>query len=211
MSASEHDPTARAAAGDDVARHDLLERHLGSLRSYIRVRLGKGLRAKETSLDLTQSVCRQVLQNFDAFDYRGEESFRHWLLRQAENKIRDRKRFWHRVRRDTHREESDQVLTRSGGARELSARVPHDPFTPSRHATGREELERMRAALDDLPPDFRRVIELARLEGLSHQEIAERMGRSPSATRTLLSRALARLATELEPGLADTEAPPPAD
>jgi RNA polymerase sigma-70 factor (ECF subfamily) len=198
MSAPEHDPAARAAAGDAQARHLLLERHLGSLRSYIRVRLGRGLRRKETSLDLTQSVCRQVLQNFDAFDYRGEESFRHWLLRQAENKIRDRRRFWLRGKRDKDLEVPGAELLSLHGPRELVPRALQDLCTPSRHVAGKEELARLERILHALPEDFRTVIELARLQGLSHREIAGRMGRSTSATRTLLSRALARLATELE-------------
>ncbi len=198
MDAHEHDPTARAAAGDDQARHLLLERHLGSLRSYIRVRLGRHLRQKETSLDLTQSVCRQVLQNFEGFDYRGEDSFRHWLLRQAENKIRDRQRYWHRGKRDRDREEGPAEVAVAQGARELKASPLQDLCTPSRHVAGREELLRLEDAFARLPEDFRTVIHFARIQGLSHREIAERMGRSTSATRTLLSRALARLASELE-------------
>jgi DNA-directed RNA polymerase specialized sigma24 family protein len=42
------------------------------------------------------------------------------------------------------------------------------------------------------------VISLARIVGLSHAEIAKEMGRSEGAVRTLLSRALARLATLLD-------------
>ena len=39
---------------------------------------------------------------------------------------------------------------------------------------------------------------LARLRGLSHESIAAKLGRTELATRTLLSRALARLAFALE-------------
>jgi len=196
----EHDPTARAADGDDAARHELLERHLASLRSYIRVRLGPELRRKESSQDLTQSVCRQVLQNFDAFDFRGDESFRRWLLRQAENKIRDRYRFWKREKRDSGLEEDVGESLAVTGARDASPSALHDLLTPSRHLAGREELERLEETFARLPEDFRTIIVLARLQGLGHEAIAEKMGRTVSATRTLLSRALARLATELEKG-----------
>ena len=61
-----------------------------------------------------------------------------------------------------------------------------------------EELEHLASAFAALPPDWREVILLARVRGLSHAEIARTLGRTESATRTLLSRALARLATELE-------------
>lgn len=205
MDGPEQDPLARAAAGDDEARHLLLERHLGSLRSYIRVRLGRHLREKETSQDLSQSVCRQVLQNFDSFEYRGEESFRHWLLRQAENKIRDRQRFWHRGKRDRDREQATPDSSSSSAPHRATNSPLHDLFTPSRHVAGKEELGRLEAAYARLPEDFRTVIHHARIQGLTHKEIAERMGRSTSATRTLLSRALARLASELEPGDSDED------
>ncbi len=200
MDAPDDDPTARALSGDPEARNALLERHLGSLRSYIRVRLGNHLREKETSQDLAQSVCRQVLQGFDDFDYRGEQSFRQWLLIQAENKIRDRQRFWHRGKRDRDREEAQVEGQAPAGGLEMSAAPLHDLCTPSRHVAGREELQLLEDAYARLPDDFRTVIHLARIKGLSHREIAERMGRSILATRTLLSRALARLASELEPG-----------
>jgi DNA-directed RNA polymerase specialized sigma24 family protein len=56
----------------------------------------------------------------------------------------------------------------------------------------------VRRAFDELPADQRRVILLARIDGLAHEEIARRLGRTPLATRSLLSRALARLALILE-------------
>ena len=70
--------------------------------------------------------------------------------------------------------------------------------TPSRDAAGKEDLERLERAFARLSTDQQEVIRLARFAGLVHEEVARRMGRTPSATRSLLSRALARLATLLE-------------
>jgi RNA polymerase sigma-70 factor (ECF subfamily) len=50
--------------------------------------------------------------------------------------------------------------------------------------------------LERLPEDHRDVLVLRHLEGLSHEEIARRMGRSPGAVRMLWVRALARLQVE---------------
>jgi DNA-directed RNA polymerase specialized sigma24 family protein len=44
---------------------------------------------------------------------------------------------------------------------------------------------------------LRRVILLARIGGLSHEEVAAGMGRTVLATRSLLARAMARLAVLL--------------
>ena len=49
--------------------------------------------------------------------------------------------------------------------------------------------------LAKLPDDYREVIILRNLEGLSHEEVARRMGRGTGAVRMLWVRALARLRT----------------
>jgi RNA polymerase sigma factor (sigma-70 family) len=189
-----------AVAGDRGARGDLMERHLPGLRAFVRLRLGRQLRHRDSSLDLVQSVCREALEGLDHFQYRGPDSFRNWLLRQAENKIRDRGRYWNRARRSGDREAGPLTAVmaqeREQGVELLGRLRTHG--TPSRHAAAREELTRAEQAYASLPEDYQRVIELARVQGRPHQEVAVAMDRSVAATRTLLSRALARLAALLE-------------
>ena len=55
-------------------------------------------------------------------------------------------------------------------------------------------------ALSRLPEDYREVIVLRNLEGLSHEEVAARMGRGIGAVRMLWLRALSRLRRELGRG-----------
>lgn len=185
----------RAASGDRLAIEELLSAHVARLRAYIRLRMGPRVRSKETSEDLVQSVCREALERLDDFEFRGEASFRNWLFRAAEHKVVDRGRFYSRDKRDSSRERSVQAA-----AEEVDTlRGLETLFTPSRDAAAHEELERLDLAFAGLPPDYQEVILLARVVGLPHAEIAERMNKSVSATWTLLSRALARLARELEP------------
>ena len=186
---------ARAAAGDPAAVEELLGQHLDGLRAFVRLRMGRLVRSREETVDVVQSICREVLGDLDRFEYRGAGAFRHWLYTRAENKLRDRGRFWRRERRDPAREvagtlDPGEEVGALAGAASL--------VTPSQHATAKEELERLEAAFAELPADYREVILLARVVGLTHAEIAERIGRSTSATWTLLSRALARLSTLLE-------------
>ena len=56
-----------------------------------------------------------------------------------------------------------------------------------------ERFTRLRKAIDNLSPDHRTVILLSRIEGLMIREIATRMGRSQSAVKNLLLRALREL------------------
>ncbi len=194
-----------AVAGDQGACNDLMESHLAGLRAFVRLRLGRRLRHHDSSLDLVQSVCREALEGLPRFEYRGPDSFRNWLFRQAENKIRDRGRYWSRERRTGDREAGPvtAILARERDEDvELLSQL-RTFCTPSRHASAREELARAEEAFSLLPEDYRRVILLARVQNLPHDEVAQAMERSPAATRTLLSRALARMATLLEqPGAA---------
>lgn len=57
-----------------------------------------------------------------------------------------------------------------------SLNVAVDAITPDRHATAREELRRVQAGLERLPPRCREVIVLRKIEGLSQREVAARMG-----------------------------------
>lgn len=177
-----------AVRGDAQARASLFGAHLAGLRAYVRSRLGPRLRARETSQDIAQSVCREALEGLPRFEYRGAGSFRAWLLRHADLRLRNKARHWGRDKRAVEREEHD--------SRQLERVASW--LSPSRIACTREELDRLIEALRALPSDYREVITLARVDGLSHEMIAARLGRSPLATRTLLSRALARLATLLE-------------
>lgn len=70
--------------------------------------------------------------------------------------------------------------------------------TPSRAAMGAEQLAAFEQVFDRLPEDYREVITLSKLVGLSHAEIAVEMKRSEGAVRVLLHRALARLGVLLE-------------
>ena len=56
-----------------------------------------------------------------------------------------------------------------------------------------------RSALATLPSDYQEVIVLRNLEGLSHEQVAERMGRSLGAVRMLWLRALAALRGAMPP------------
>jgi len=185
---------SRAAEGDAGAQDELMRQHLPGLRAFVRMRLGARLRSRETSMDLVQSVCGEVLRDIQDFEYRGQGSFRHWLYGCAENKLRKLDRFWKRQRRDPQREERLD----GGDEATLVLKELGDFCTPSRDAMAREELERIETAFGELSEDQQQVILLSRVVGLPHAAVAKELGRTPTATRSLLSRALARLAVLLE-------------
>lgn len=188
-----------ASAGDPVAMEMLLEKQLPALRAFVRLRAGQHVRAHESSSDLVQSVCREVLQDLPRFHYTSEAAFRGWLYESALHKIYDRQRYWRAQKRDASREcelAADATTAHAPGLLERYASF----CTPSRSAMAHEEIERIESAFETLPDDYRRVIALTRIAGLSHADAAREMNRSEDSVRNLLSRALARLSGELVKG-----------
>lgn len=190
---------AQAAAGDPVSLDALLERYLPQMHAFVRARLLHGLRPRESSLDVVQSVCRQLLGKRDAFAFQGEERFRAWLFTSVLNKMREKARRQGAEMRDVGREVADDAVPAIALASLL---------TPSRVAIGKETAAAVSAALVALSDEHREVITLARLARLPHRIIAETMGRSEEAVRQLLGRALTRLARELRLRGVDIDRPP---
>ena len=65
--------------------------------------------------------------------------------------------------------------------------------SPSDQAQQLETSLRLEAAVERLPGDYRQVIALRTLEGLSFAEIAQRMGRSVDSVQKLWGRGLVQL------------------
>lgn len=173
----------RAAAGDRDALASLLEAHLPALRAYVRRRAGAEIAAQEWSVDLVQSVCREVLQHADRFQHASGSSFQRWLFTTAMRKMLDRRVRLRAEKRDAGRERGD--------AADHGVAAPGE--APDVRAELSEEMARIEEALDALEPDAREVFLLAHVEGLSRAEIGQRIGKSDGAVRMALHRAVARL------------------
>jgi RNA polymerase sigma-70 factor (ECF subfamily) len=189
-----------ASRGDAAAVEELLTRYLPGLDAFVRLRAGPLLRARESSSDLVQSVCREVLAHVDRFQYRSEGLFKQWLFTTAARKIADRCDHVQAQRRDVRREVALDAAAASSAAGSF-ADACRSLVTPSRELIGREELVATERALLELDDDHREVILLARVVGLSAREIGEQMNRSESAVRSLLHRALAELSARVERNL----------
>ncbi|MEM9383184.1 MAG: sigma-70 family RNA polymerase sigma factor [Planctomycetota bacterium] len=199
-----------AAAGDAEAVEALLDRHLGDLRAFVRLRAGALIRARESNSDIVQSVCREVLQNMERFQHPSEAAFKQWLFRTALRKLSNRRDFYLAERRDVLRE---TPIARGGdgsegGVAESRLFDAYRSFTsPSHRAVVREEIEKVEAAFDQLGEQEREIVTLAHIVGLSRAEIAEQVGKSEGAVRVTLHRALAKIADLVASADEDTEAP----
>jgi RNA polymerase sigma-70 factor (ECF subfamily) len=184
----------RAAAGDRAALDELVVRHVDALRAFVRLRVGPELRVRESSSDLVQSVCREILQEAQRFQHPSEGAFKSWLFTTALRKIADRAEHWRALKREAGRDERLPSQADDGALLGFYRSIS----TPSQHAVAAEERERIERAFEKLTEEQREVIVLARVAGLSRAEIAAQTGRSEGAVRVLLHRSLARLSDLLD-------------
>lgn len=179
----------KASTGDRTAIESLLATYLPALTTYVAHHAGAALRQKESQSDLVQSVCREVLEDLRSarLQYRGEAQFRQWLYKTALRKVQGRGRYFGAQRRAAGREVpiADAPSAERG--------LQHSR-TPSRSAATGEELARFRASLLLLDETSRRVVEWAWFDEMPHKEVAARLGITEAHSRTVLSRALARIA-----------------
>lgn len=186
---------AAARRGEPRAVDTLFARNLPPLVAFIRARAGKAIAARESAVDIAQSVFREVLQDADRIELQGEDAFRNWLFMQATRKVLDRAKFLHRERRDVSREVE---IPEAGPAADALLACYAEIATPSRHAAAREELARFEAAVQQLPENQRDAVTMSRLMGLSYPQVAEQMGITEAAVRGLVARGLAALSSSID-------------
>jgi RNA polymerase sigma-70 factor (ECF subfamily) len=160
--------------------------------------MGRELRFKLESMDLVQDTLMCALRDLGDFTYRDEGDFLRWLSRIVENRLRDNVDKLHADKRDIRKEvrlDNEEQTTGSGLVRTAG---PIDVTTPSVIISRKEEMDKLEKAIDALKPEYREVIVLKRLEGLSYKEIGERLGKSADAIGMLLSRAMVSLTRVFE-------------
>ena len=183
------DLMSRAKTGSATAIEALFESCAGRLLALIRLRLGPSLRRHVESADVLQTTLLRAFENLETFRGRGETSMMAWLVRIAENEIRDQHQYLHRERRDI-----DQTRRLSGCSQSLVASVRS---ASSRVLLSAQETK-IEEAMESLPERQREVVLLRVFYELTYPEIAAELGTSPDACRMLYARALARLTLELE-------------
>lgn len=171
-----------AARRDPAAFVALYDRYLDRIYAYCHARLG----TREAAEDATSEVFTKALAALGRYE---DVLFAAWLFRIA-----------HNVVVDTHRRRTAAPL-------EVVADRPDESVGPDEAAIASAERAAVRAALADIPPEERAVIELP-YAGWSGEEIAAQLGRSPAAIKQLRYRAMRRLRTLLvRSGHAPEEAP----
>jgi RNA polymerase sigma factor (sigma-70 family) len=167
---------ASARRGDARAFEEIFTTLAPIVAGYLR------LQGSTEPDDLTSDVFLGVLRNLDSFQG-GEAAFRSWLFTIAHRRLLDERR---RLRR----------------------RPPPEPLADVGYYVAPDDVEatvvsavgqdRVRILCDALAPDQRDVMLLRLLGGLTVEEVATTLGKSPGAVKALQRRGYASIARRLE-------------
>jgi RNA polymerase sigma-70 factor (ECF subfamily) len=156
------DLVERARAGEPEAREELVRRYLDDVFRLTNRILGD----RDLAQDATQDTFVNALGALSRF--RGDASFRTWLLRIAVNAARS-------------------VGRRQGRRREVNiVLADHEPSSeqdPATRTVNLAEAQRVEHVLAKLPPKQRLAVSLRVQQGLSYAEIASALDCSEGAAR----------------------------
>jgi RNA polymerase sigma-70 factor (ECF subfamily) len=164
-------------AGDPAAFQELYKLHFRRIHNFSVRRLGDQAEAE----DVVQEVFEAVYFCLDRFE--GKSDLLVWIYGITRNILNNR-------------------LRRRGGVRLVSLddippeAAPRD-LGPEPRAEARQTLGRVRAAIEKLPGEQRRILELRHGKRLNIRKIAQLTGRSEDAVKSSLYRARRALSHEL--------------
>lgn len=178
----EPDAVARFRAGDETAVREMVERHGGAVATVARSIVGG-----------SQDHVAEVVQQTFVKAWRAASSLepgrpiQPWLYSIARRTAIDLLRRERRPTTGDHEPERDVAV---------------EPMTFERSV----EIYEVRQALDGLPDEEREVMKLSHLMGMTHTEIAERLGVPIGTVKSRSGRAKKRLAAVLSHYAPDTSA-----
>ena len=184
---------ALARAGDNSALDQLCDVYGERVRRIIRLRMGKELRVKLDSMDVVQDALFSALEGLGDFTYKNEGDFLRWLSTIAQNALRGNLDRLHTAKRDIRKEVRLDDYRPTTGAGYVGTPGAIEATTPSVIMSRKEDLDKLEKAIDELKPEYREVIVLAKIDGLSYTQIGDRLGKSADAAGHLLSRAMVAL------------------
>ena len=167
----------RGRSGDEAALSELVDRHHAA--AY-RVAVSL-VRDDDAAQDVVQDAFLKAFRALERF--RGDASFRTWLLTITANEARG-------------------ALRKSGRRRETALQdappLPSEELDPAEKAVLSREAARAREMLDRLPEKQRLSVALRIDEGLSFKEIGEIIGSSEGAARVNYFHGIRRLRESME-------------
>lgn len=181
MTHEEETRVIRAVLDGDIDRFEEL------VRAYEKIVYNLALRTLGDPQDAMDAVQEAFFRAYRALEsYRGESKFSVWLYRLTANVCTDMLRKRARTPVVSMTDEEDTIPD-----------IPDERFCPQTELEKKQLRQSVRRGLEKLPEDFRRVLLLRELGGLSYDEIARATGLEPGTVKTRIYRARKKLAVIL--------------
>ncbi|MEX2195375.1 MAG: sigma-70 family RNA polymerase sigma factor [Thermoleophilaceae bacterium] len=182
--AGDRELVAAVRDGDDGAFEELYRRYNRRVAGYVCRMVGDPDRAE----DVTQEAFFSALRRLRRTD--SEIVFKPWIFEIAKNASIDHFR-------RTSRAEEVSINPDDGGLRPADhLRLVGGGPAPEVAYEGKERMDHLKGAFDELSDSHSRILVLRELEGLSYREIGERMELTRPAVESTLFRARRRLNEE---------------
>lgn len=174
----------KAAGGDDGAFEELV-------LSYEKLIYNLALRMvknPDDAFDMTQETFLKAWRAISLFRF--DSKFSTWLCRIATNTCLD-----HLRKEKKHKVISLAQITEAG---EEETNLPDHAADPAALLEAASEAETVRAALGALPAEYRAVLILRAVDGMSYDEIAEILNVSIGTVKSRIARAREKLKNEIQ-------------
>lgn len=168
------------ARGDTDAFRKLFQRYYPRVHAFVLRRLGDSASAEDTTVETFAELWRTAKR------FRGESRPSTWIYGIAHFKALAARRAAGRNKRSKVISVDFETLSRAPADEDLGQQIE-----------AREEVRRVRLAIQSLPQRYRQVIELAFFENVPYGEIARRLGMAEGTVKTQVSRARDRLRRQL--------------
>jgi len=185
-----------AKTGGEAALGRLLELYRNYLRLLARVEIGRRLQGKLDASDIVQETFLEAHRHFPRFHGSAEPQFAAWLRQILAAKVANLVRHYFGTQGRDVRLEQELAAKLDQSSHMLGYELAASLASPSQDAARREQAVVLADALARLPEDYREVIVLRNLQGLTFPEVAQRMERSQDSVEKLWLRGLARLRRE---------------
>ena len=192
MTEIDQELVGRLLRGERAAFDEFFNEYYPKLYRFVKRRMPRDAAGCE---DVAQATLCRALESLHG--YRGEAALMTWLCTICRRELSARWRENQSWARGPALAEDDPEIR--AGLESLLASEQSDPLL----TTNREQVrESIRTALDYLPAPYADILECKYLRDMSIGDIARKLGRTPKATESLLTRAREafREAFELLPG-----------
>ena len=152
------------------------------------------LNHREEAQELTQEIFLKVYRQVGSF--RGDSLFSTWLFQVASNHCKNRLKYLQRRRQHLHDSLDAPIETEEG---QVERAIPDFSRIPEDEVARAQIQKLVSDQIATLPEDYRMVIVLRDIQGLSYEEIAQILHTAEGTVKSRLHRARLELKERLKP------------